>query len=372
MLKKSVNLKNLITESIIAILIIYFSLLSVVPALRNLYLFVVFLVLIAFMLNISSFKLYDIYALVITSILVTINILFKDASDGTLVTIIFILLLLIELPKFNYNKNIYIVLASIFLFMFVFAKNNYMPGTRNLGYTFFIIKFQTNPNGIAYLIFSFYVILSICLGKLKNQFIIQNILFFISLYGVYVNKSRTVLIAIVIYYVFTVIISNKVWKNNFFYKLSKISVFSFVLVFPIIYVLIFKLADGNMVILGKPLFTGRETLWLNAFKAIKEDFILGIGFTDNYVHAHNSFLLILHIYGAIIFAIYILLFNKELNVIYKSIKENNNLAVKSLVAVYCYLFIATFETNLLLFDIAIFLYFIMGLYKDKKCLKEKL
>ncbi len=92
------------------------------------------------------------------------------------------------------------------------------------------------------------------------------------------------------------------------------------------------IGNGVIVIFGKDLFTGRETIWHNAFQSIYENILFGVGNhlnedlynagqTELVMNAHNQPLGILAAFGIVVFIIFYLLLAVFISILYRRNKN---------------------------------------------------
>ncbi len=173
-----------------------------------------------------------------------------------------------------------------------------------------------NPNH--YAIYSvFTAVLSvICLDLTKIKKVIKYILSYsvliIFLTLIFISKSRTSLIALII---FTFLFTLK--KFRFFESVKSQNLVGLVCLigsFAVIlaYLLLYKVSDGSFMIFGKDFFSGRQIIWMKAFEELKSSWFLGFAhpIINNGVsyQMHNGLLEVLCYFGIVPFLVLISLF----------------------------------------------------------------
>lgn len=186
-------------------------------------------------------------------------------------------------------------------------------GVTGWGYSGVLGKF--NPNACGFMLTMLYCV---CITRFlrmhsRVDFFLAVICFILQFFYI----SRTALLG-VIFFTLCVLICRAWRKNSFsnrtvFWVILCFSVFGILLAYFYSEILFPAFDHGNVSILGKDLFTGRQTIWHFAFDSIREHFWFGVGshlneaqyeagYYEAIMNAHNQPLGTLAYYGIFTFA----------------------------------------------------------------------
>ncbi len=183
-------------------------------------------------------------------------------------------------------------------------------------------KGKFNPNGCAFLLTMLFCMCftGYCATRFKRYILVAVLCF--ALQFVYI--SRTALLGELIF-VFSSV-AFRAWKKNSF---SPAGVFWAILLFSVLGVVLAwfyseilfpAVGYGKIVIFGKDIFTGRQTIWGFAFESINEHFLFGVGshlneaqFEAGYyeliMNAHNQAVGMLGAFGIFAFILFYIAFS---------------------------------------------------------------
>lgn len=170
---------------------------------------------------------------------------------------------------------------------------------------------RTNTNTLGWFVMFLFMI-SCVLTDFKSKKLLKNLLiaalFALSFWAMFNYKSRGTTV-VLLAFAFMVNLPAKIYEKKRIFIVAVLFTL-FVILFPFIYLRLYGL-DYSLTVFGKPLFTGRQTLWLNVIDKFKQNplsLIIGLGSkTDiggNYLNVHNGILSIVVCFGLVGFAIY--------------------------------------------------------------------
>ena len=246
----------------------------------------------------------------------------------------------IDLARSNLRKLLFAV-AIVIAFLGLTA-------TKDGAYYNLMIGRTLNPNMMGF----FYFTMTVCfiswamMSLSKKVHWLSAVFFILGAYCIYKTEARTSLLALVLYGFALLIKKAKFIQENKRFAWLILFGWILVLIIPIIYIWLYKkFGDQGLFILGKNFFSGRESVWMDAFDMIMDSPVFGCGneqmFGGTFGSAHNSLLAIWKTSGIIPVLVYVVLF-----VFCRSISQNKHKTVDVLkVALIGYLFIAAFETS---------------------------
>lgn len=207
---------------------------------------------------------------------------------------------------------------------------------------------RINPNMIGMIIF-FIMTNAICIIKnirqlnVKWKVLLSTAVFIACAYFILKTKARTSLLAGLVFVLFIFFRNTKWFKDNKKYKFFLSVAWCFVIIVTLVYIFLYnKLGEDGIKILGKSLFSGREKVWIDAYRMIKEHMFFGSGnkelFIGVFESAHNSLLAIWKTFGVFAMIIFV--------IIYVSSRDKAGCEVDTIyrAMIVAVLFIATFET----------------------------
>lgn len=169
-------------------------------------------------------------------------------------------------------KKLHLILAIVLTFYVLTADISYI-GTTNVGDIF---GNQFNSNMFAMLTLAAYLhwICFLFESKLRRwkRVITFTVLSCVTIYYVWISKSRTAIIAVLFFWVLF-FLKKSAFENKKFHALVVMLLIASC-VFPIIYVAIAN-KFANIIILDKSFFSGRQNVWNSAFEAIVKYPIFG-------------------------------------------------------------------------------------------------
>ncbi len=190
--------------------------------------------------------------------------------------------LLSVIPYLDYSGLVYKIMTYLF-YAFIILIILFAPKT-DLSASAGIVGFNNlNPNcsSLILLTTSIFILKKISEEGNKNKKIILVILLIFIYYFLLQFSSRIALISSVLALIYYFLRNhfNKIKKN-------KVVLIAFIIlllspIFCYIYsVTLFEIiGKGNLIIMGKDIFTGRQVIWQEAFEAIENNFLIGLGNT---------------------------------------------------------------------------------------------
>lgn len=168
-----------------------------------------------------------------------------------------------------------------------------------------------NPNVVGMLLLSLllhtYIYISGLDVNRKKRLVFLSLTILVFGYLIYLTACRSAMISLAVFLLFLLL--GRIYKRDipyFVYKFFSVGILILSLLFTFAYVILSEKLEG-IEVLGKSLFTGRETVWQSAFGLISESAIFGNG-TDflldtvggnKTASAHNTLLSIWYTLGVI-------------------------------------------------------------------------
>lgn len=196
-----------------------------------------------------------------------------------------------------------------------------------------------NPNLTSMIVF--YVFVAILMYFKDEKNFLVKIFYFILLcylfYLIYQTDCRTTLFMLVFLIVsFFLTSRNKILSSFMKKKIITIATLAFPILFGLSYVYFSHLPEyRDIELLGKPLFSGRQTLFVDFYKTLSENPIIGLCGRYKFANAHNGMLTILLNTGFIGLILYIIYTYRNLRSLSNTIiKPNDVLYLIAIIAVY--------------------------------------
>lgn len=369
--------KSLVVTCLMPLLLLFNNLqLKRVDAYREIIVLISFL-LISVYLQIKRERFGRLFWLaILTLAFATVSATINGSGYGSLVALANLLLFLSFFSNVRLNvveKKILLsfLLLSIIVCLLVYSRK----AVNTYYYSIFpsITKERLNPNTIAIYLFFAYVFASQLIAFYKDRqtrICLQLLLFAVTLLLVLKTEARTALLAFLIY---AIGLFSRVFANgkkargiedaspNKSKHVNRVTFFAICLLFTFLfafaYCALYKIIGGQVKILGKNLFTGRQDVWTDAFDKIKNNLMWGYSnkyvFSFNgmeYTNAHNSLISVLFMFGIVPACLTVALMVWAFSNV---VRERFNRFI--IIAIYCCLIIMTFET--LLTDANLYLYF---------------
>lgn len=172
-----------------------------------------------------------------------------------------------------------------------------------------------NPNTIAIiLVFTCLFLVSYTDHTLKLKFR-KPLIYCITLAALYRAQSRSSLLAFLAVILLEFCFAKRIKRSKKLAVMLIVTVIAAGIIFPFIYVSLYKngIIAYNTLFLGKRVFTGRESIWLNLWNHMQSDkgaYIWGTGYTTELYsrgtfNLHNAYLMILAQYGTPLLIIYL-------------------------------------------------------------------
>lgn len=236
---------------------------------------------------------------------------------------------------------------------------------------------HTNTNTLGYFVMFLFIIVCI-ITDLKSKKLLKNlaiaVLFALSFWAMFNYKSRGTTVVLLVFAVM-VNLPAKIYEKKRIFIIAVLFTL-FVAVFPFIYLYLYE--NGySLTVFGKPLFTGRQELWLNMIDNFKQNplaLIIGLGSkTDiggSYLNVHNGVLSAVVCFGVLGFAFY---YGYMLYKIWGLSDWVSDSTVKrGLIAFVCAVLLLGFSENSSFWTVSYpFAYFGLALASSKKNLIEK-
>lgn len=236
------------------------------------------------------------------------------------------------------------VIPFCLIFLLLIAK-------KHEGYDIYYYLFtgeKLNPNTVGIIIF---FIMTNAVGIINNitqlnnkiKIILCAVIAGASLYFIYKTRARTSLLASLVFLFFCIFRKSQWFESDKKNRIFVAITWGFVLLTTIIYIALYKkFGEDGIKILGKSLFSGREKVWIDAYRMIKEHVFFGSGneelFVDTFESAHNSLLGIWKSSGLFVMLSFCIIYVSVRN------KEGYRVDTISRVVIVAIMFIATFET----------------------------
>ena len=175
----------------------------------------------------------------------------------------------------------------------------------------------TNANGVGYILCyqgSFlFIILSLSKKKVLKK--LKWVIGFLCLFGCYNVRARMAIISLAFFLGCSLLIQLFPPKRIRFIKIILILSVLLEIIFPFIYVILYKSGFGSSIVFfglsEKGLYSGREAIWIKAFDAIQSlpDLLFGIGshqdfWKDKTLNMHNNAMNLLVVVGLVGMCVY--------------------------------------------------------------------
>lgn len=273
--------------------------------------------------------------------------LFKKLTIGSLLTAL-ALFFTIDLLKgvyiSKYMRMAMFILCNIVLFIFLISIKTPAQSNVNLMvFKFLFINFTLNLNSASYLVLLCYLFSFLHLFNNKNFCIYFLIYTAAIVFLLYLLKSRAVMVALAGFLVAAFFFGKKMTLRKSYKLFTLVTLGSFL--FVIFYVVLASIPSlENFTVLGKPIFTGRQEIWLKSLKQINiESFLFGRG-SDIY-EVHNSLCSMFLSFGIATLLIYLSQCFGWLNSLFRSSKVSYQMNI-AILAQFSIFIVAFFETNL--------------------------
>lgn len=294
--------------------------------------FMILIILITLMLvNVGVFHVYSIIALYVDFLFVAFGMLFCGKVNrnslmyiivltiylifsmaitggglGSVVTFIVPIFMLTvfsnSLFSIKSQKTLVIFGGVVILLLYLYS----IPYGEN--YRFYSLT-KINPNTFGMFMMFFFMIVCLC-GKFnqKRHKLFLIVLLVLSFLGMYNYESRGTTLALCCF-VLLLILPHKLFNQKRFI-IFVITVITVGTIFPFVYLNLYE-SGYELIIFGKSLYTGRESLWANMFSLMKDDVLkifFGMGsqtvLWENELNVHNNYFNIIVNFGVIGYVIY--------------------------------------------------------------------
>ncbi len=273
----------------------------------------------------------------------------NGSGFGSAVTMTCVLCSICLFSETSFNtdswKKIYLRMSVILLIILVVFSNPNLYRSRYYSILpYFPSDLGLNPNTVAmlsmFLLIYIFQSIDFYINNKKIKRAIQIITVIFVSWNIWITEGRSSIVTAVAF-IWCVIFL----KNKFASKHMKIYLIVLVIsiIIPIIYVAMYnsRFMVGET-ILGKSLYSGRESIWSDVIGLILDNPIFGSSnktvFSGGYLSAHNSLLAILCYYGVLGFLAY----TSVCYISFKALNSNRNFI--SMFAILCLVFTMTFET----------------------------
>lgn len=196
-----------------------------------------------------------------------------------------------------------------------------------------------NPNLAGMIIFYVFVVILLYYNEEKKT--ITKLLFILLLsslfYLIYKTDCRTVLfMGLFLVISFLLTSKSRILETILKSKFITIVTLAFPVIFGFLYVYLFQLPElRDIEILGKPLFSGRQTMFVDFYKTLSESPILGLCGKYKFANAHNGILTILLNTGFAGLFLYIVYVYRNIRSVSNSVlKPTDVLSLIAIIAVY--------------------------------------
>lgn len=304
-----------------------------------------FINLIFFLYKIEKVNILNFFLVFFSLSLALIGTIINDSGLGAFLTFFnicmyFLLFNCINIKEKEKSK-INIILICFLIALIVSSNISHILITSKIG-----LPYSFNPNTLGFFIFILlaYLIIFIFKSKIKIKFLLTLIILGSGLYIISRTHARTSLIGGIFLVPLTFFIYIK--KNNIkFYKSLLYIVLLSTIIIPVLYSYVMYPLYGDLVVLGKRLFTGRQDIYIEIFSLLNKKWFLGYGskimYLNKFSSAHNSFLGFWGTLGLLPFITIIWLIVST----YKNIDDTKkNVIIKYILLII--IFLSTFETIL--------------------------
>lgn len=153
--------------------------------------------------------------------------------------------------------------TSIILALNMLRSSNYLGSELIFNYA------STNQAGISTMLVSIQLFLQFLVYKKRNNYFICSvtlIMFFVMFVACYLTKSRACLLSVILFLLIVGIFGS----NKKSVRIISVLLMTLSLLFPLFWVMFFELLGGDttITVFGKPLFSGREGLWITIIESI--------------------------------------------------------------------------------------------------------
>ena len=283
----------------------------------------------------------------------------------------------IKKSKFNY-RYIHIITIVMIILNVYWVINS--PGSfekylyNKEGY------YNSNTIGSVLLYTSIYSTIFIKRLNWKWSKLLSTLIYLTSFWGISNTQARGSLITLFIFLVLD-IAPKKIWRKKSFSLLVSVGIILIGVMFTYVYSLMF-LKGVNFVIpfINKPLFTGREIIWLNFYNSITQKYtslFFGLGsaadlWTGHTLNLHNSYLTVITNFGIIGFIMYYAFWIRQIRNLYK-LERLSEYQIRLFLGFLCVLFYGYIEVSILWHVMFSFNFMFLGLacneiseYKEKE------
>lgn len=259
-----------------------------------------------------------------------VSYLFHMSGFEYLINIIAITSIIILLPKLDCNKKSFKVLPIIY-FIYVILVMAFAPKHSGVVSNSVVSFKNMNPNisSILLMVFTVYLLKLLSETESKHKKITLIALIILSFYFQIDFSSRIAIIGsvfAVIYYLFRKKL-NRIKSNKITVFVLIVFLFSPIFCYFYSVTLFDFIGKGNLIIMGKDIFTGRQVIWSEAFLFIENDLFLGVGnvfkstFYPNEVTAtnlHNQMMGCLVCFGVVNMILFAFSYSVGVGVIWKT------------------------------------------------------
>lgn len=236
-----------------------------------------------------------------------VSITYNGGGFGSIITILLFLLTLLSYTYFNLTERTckFLVWFSLLMIVFLFSQSFIYSED------FYYHRYNSiNQNTMSMYVIYFFMLLftvSDLNNKIKKTGIIG--LFIIALIALNNYSARGCTMALFFYMVLNFVFRKK-WSNKIILLISVVVIILGIAI-PFVYLSLFK-NNIDIVIFGKSLYTGRESIWNNMFIALNQNkinWLFGLGskailWTGHTLNVHNDFFAVLVNFGLIGFVLY--------------------------------------------------------------------
>ncbi len=286
---EKISLKSVLTTAILVLSFVALVLSNVVnplaislPLTLIMSVGLVGLILIVFILNANKipYKLGLLYVSVIACYFAVY--LIHGTGLEYFVNIVILLGFLVVLPYLDGSNKVIKILPYAFL-VFNLLIILFAPRTTDEMMGNLISLNNINPNGSSFiLLFSFVFTLKMLSGtKSFHLKCLLLILLFIVFYCQWQFASRISSLGAILYFIYFLLrkLIDKIGKNAVIVILIVVLLLSPVVCYFYSITLFNLIGKGNLEVMGKDIFTGRQVIWSEAFESIKNNWFIGIGNT---------------------------------------------------------------------------------------------
>lgn len=297
-----------------------------------------------------------------------LSLIITAGQIGSVITPIFSILTLWVFKKIKFDnrylKIITIIMISLNLFWIISSPGYYQK--------FFMNKNDfLNSNTIGMILMYTSIYISIFIRRLdwKGARYISLAIHLFSGWGILNCEARGSFICLLVFVLFDLIIPKNIWRRRNIVLYISILIIIMGVFFTYIYVKMY-INGYNYTIpfINKPLYTGREVIWLNFYFEITQSYkslLFGLGsdavlWSGNSLNLHNNYLTVLTNFGIVGYILYYSFWVKQIANVYKN-NQVSDFQISLILGFITILVNGYFEVSMLWHNMFFFNFMFLGL-----------